>query len=241
MSANRDFTRTFEVASVSFARVEDALTPRVSEPTALTWPTPVERMASELGQRLLELARKARRLGPVDQGAVLLVAGCSQDCGVTSLALALGRAASAEYSVGLLDGNLLNADLSRLASRSIHQDWTDALFGTCSFADAQLVLDADRRLTILPLKRAVRAATLAGHSPGEVLSALRQERELVIVDGGPITACHWTEGADASLLVCDPRRTPQKHWAAAWDRLEQGGSQVMGVVEVNTTFPEYQS
>jgi Mrp family chromosome partitioning ATPase len=231
--------KSFDLASVSFAPVEETAPVQPPEAVQFTPSAPVARMEAELAPRLRELARRSRRLGPTNEGAVLLLAGCDQHSGVSSLALALARVASAECTIMFVDGNLLNAATSRRAVGAVQHDWIDVLLGQCALADAQRAFD--ERLVMLPLKeRADWQATLPEYSLKDLITAARQERELIVIDGGPIASCRWTKCADAALLVCDPRRTPQKHWAPAWDRLESGGAQVMGVVEVNTTFPEYQ-
>jgi Mrp family chromosome partitioning ATPase len=192
-------------------------------------PEPVERMTTELHGALAELAERARRLARPGQGAVVLLTGCAREVGTSSLALALAWVAAQDCSVLLIDVDTETAGLSRLASQKNAAGTTP--------------VEAPRRLSFLPLKPAVldMDAALFLRSYREGISRQRGQRELIILDGGSAVegGSRWVSSADASLLVCDVRRSPLSQWSRAWDELEAGGGQVLGVVETTTSFPEY--
>jgi Mrp family chromosome partitioning ATPase len=194
-------------------------------------PPPVERMVNELRPALAELAARGRRIAVPGQGAVILLTGCGREVGTSSLALALAWVAAEEYSVLLIDADMERAGLSRLASQKPSTD--------------PPALEAPRRLSFLPLKPAVLdmdpALLLRSYRDGIIRQ--RSQRQLILLDGGSAVdgGSRWVSSADASILVCDVRRSPLSQWSRAWDELEAGGSQVLGVVEMTTSFPEYRA
>jgi hypothetical protein len=113
--------------------------------------------------------------------------------------------------------------------------WDDVVSGVSSIQQAAHYVDARETLCFFPIRAA--AANLPafhGHS-GLMgwLARLREDYKLVFLDGGSIQngAIHWAPCVDAALIVCDAARSAQAEWTRAWDRLEECGAHVLGIVE----------
>ena len=65
------------------------------------------------------------------------------------------------------------------------------------------------------------------------MAALRREHRLVVIDGGSVweAGARWAPWVDTAVVVCDSREAGGDEWAAAWDRLEEGGTHVLGIIE----------
>jgi hypothetical protein len=64
------------------------------------------------------------------------------------------------------------------------------------------------------------------------LGRLRHEYGLVIMDAGLVeNAVGWGPWADTALIICDPSRACDAEWTTAWDRLEESGTHVLGIIE----------
>lgn len=203
---------------------------------------PVDSLLGALRQPLLELARRTRRLGPADTGAMLLLAGCGRGVGTSMLALALAGAAAAEMPVMLIDGDLGHPGLSEMLDQPAELGWEDAVRGLCDFDRPVQYADSNGRIAFLPLQRAV-------SDPGELmckpalrvwLPQLRQDYGLIIVDGGSVfnTGSKWAPWVDVSMLACDARKKHVQDWAPAWDALEKGESHVLGILETFASSTE---
>src|SRR5262249_16213896 len=57
-------------------------------------------------QPLMELGRRGRRVGPVDRGTLVLLAGCRENVGTSTMALCCAAAAAAEQPAALIDADL---------------------------------------------------------------------------------------------------------------------------------------
>lgn len=228
-----------KVSSVAFAPVTDeqaSPAPTVVEFAELE---PVNHILGELRQPLLELARRARRLGPVDSGAMLLLAGCGRGVGSSMLSLALAGAAASEMSVMLIDGDLNHPGLSEMLDLPPELGWEEAVRGRCPFDKPVQYADDAGVVSFLPLQQPV-------SDPGDLMSKpalrvwlpqLRQDYGLIIVDGGSVfnTGSKWAPWVDVSVLLCDARKKHLQDWAPAWDALEKGETHVLGVVETFAT------
>lgn len=195
----------------------------------------VREIVAELAQPLAELVRRIERLGPVSGGAVALVAGCGRGAGCTTVSAALAAVAAGSRPTLLLEGDLSHPGLATLAGPRSSFGWDDAVQGACSLGQALHYLDPARRLACLALRRAAGRPDelLAKAAAQKWLEGLREEYGLVVLDGGSVWegGARWAPWADVSLVVCDAGRTAADDWARAWDRLEDGGSHVLGVVE----------
>jgi Mrp family chromosome partitioning ATPase len=194
-----------------------------------------DRLWHELAQPLTDLALQARRRGPREGGTVLLLTGCRRGAGCSTVALALAQAAATEMPVLLAEGDLDRPGLSALSGTQAPFGWEEVVRGQCSFAEALHGVDRREGLAFFPLKQPVAdPGRLWAHPALQVwLAQLRQTYGLVVLDGGPAgqTGCRWAARADVAVLVCDAGRQPGYDWAPVWDRLEEGGAEVLGIVE----------
>jgi Mrp family chromosome partitioning ATPase len=202
--------------------------------TGMAFPLPnrVARMIVEHHDAFVALTRKVERRGPEDEAVVVLVAGCGPEVGTSSVALALAWVASEEHSALLVDVDMENAGLSRLAAR---RDAGDS---------GGLAISPTQRLAFLPLKPALldKNPAMIVRSYCDGIARQRKERDIIILDGGATfgAGSRWAPAADIAILVCDAKKSPHADWGKAWDRLEEASAAVLGVVETNTTFPNYE-
>ncbi len=187
-----------------------------------------------LGPRLADLAEYARNAGPGDGGTTVLLTGCRRADGCSTLAWALARAGAGRARLLAVDGDLCRPDLSAVLAEDLPAGWTDVLHGRCS-VEQVLRTVSGQGMTFLPLcGPAQDVEAVLDHAALPLwLARLRQEFELIVLDGGPVheSGARWAKWADTALLVCDPARTPVRERAEAWDALEAAGTQVLGIVE----------
>ncbi|MBV9124297.1 MAG: hypothetical protein JO112_13140 [Planctomycetes bacterium] len=196
----------------------------------------VQELLRTLGQPLADLARRARRLGPVQGGAVLLLTGCRRGAGCSTVALCLAAAAAAERPTLLLDADLLHAGLSaQLGGGAFAFGWEEILRGLPSPQTLFRPPDQPGVLSFLPLQQPVHdpLGLLTQPALPGWLAGLRQVYDLVILDGGPVqeSGAGWASWADVAILVKDGREPSAADCASAWDLLEEGGTHVLGLVE----------
>ena len=195
----------------------------------------VDRIVQELGPDLVRVARRARALGPATEGTIILLTGCRRGVGCTTVALALAQAAAADQAVLLIDGDQAQPGLAIALGFAPSWGWDDALGESDSFDEAFHSIDAAPQLTLLPRRRspADSAKLLADPAFGAAHSRLRQAFGLVVLDGGSVWdgGAAWAPWADVALVVCDSGNKLADDWARAWDRLEAGGTRVLGIIE----------
>jgi Mrp family chromosome partitioning ATPase len=226
----------------------------------------VSRILEKMGQALLELGRRARRVGSVKSGTIVLLAGCHEGSGCTTAALSMAAAASSECPTALVDVDLSNFEFRNPKSERKHSSpgdldsftptrnrrsltqilvgepsigWDDVVGGAASYDDALHHIDSREALAFFP--KSVRSeggfptsnlelshARLAGF-----FGRLRDTFGLVFLDAGTVDtgALHFAPWADATLIVCSPRRANDSDWTKAWDRFEERGTHVLGIVE----------
>jgi Mrp family chromosome partitioning ATPase len=193
------------------------------------------RVLARFTDLLKELGRRARRVGPVDRGTVVLLAGCHEKVGVSTMALSCAAAAASEQPAALVDADLSNRGLTHLLVERPAAGWDDVVSGAGSMEQAVHYVDARERFAFFPLRSAaVDFSVLRGHSGlTGWLSRLREEYPLVFLDGGSMEsgAVHWAPWVDAVLIVCDPARSADSDRTRAWDRFEESGAHVLGIVE----------
>ncbi len=197
------------------------------------------RIITELGSPLADLAARARRLGPVTAGTVILLTGCRRGVGCTTMAVTLAAAAAAEAPLLLVDGDLDEPRLAPLLDVRASLGWDEALRSGRPYTRALYPLDAAQRLNVLPLKDKVAAPEETAADPDltDWLTSFRRDYSLIVVDGGSVweSGTLWAPRADVAIVVCDSGRRLADEWARAWDRLEERGTHVLGVIE---TFAE---
>jgi len=193
------------------------------------------RILAKFTQPLTELGRRARRVGPVDLGTLVLLAGCHKSVGCSTMALCCAAAATREEPAALVDADLSSRGLTQLLVGRPATGWDDIVSSAGSIEQAVHYVDARERLAFFPIRSAdVNSSVLRGH-PGltGMLGRLRQDYPLVFLDGGAIDsgAVHWAPWVDAALIVCDPARSTDSDWTRAWDSFEESGTHVLGIVE----------
>lgn len=197
-------------------------------------PSLVDRIVREMGPSLTDLARRIRRDSPTHEGAIVLLTGCRRGVGCTTVAQALARAAAAEQAILLIDGDLEEPGLSARLEDRPPVGWDSALRGLCPLEQV-LVREADPPLTLLPLSQT--AAALSGLLAYPALArwqaSFRRDFDLVVLDGGAVWdgGAAWAPWVDMALVVCDSGDKLAEDWAKAWDRLEEAGTHVLGIIE----------
>jgi len=230
------FSSIEDFRSVTFVPLtsEAALSPA---PAAVCEGMPiVDQITTELSQHLAELARRIQRVGAVSGGTVVLVTGCQRGVGCTTVAVALSAVAAGERSVLLVDADLSQPGVVQTMGLSVSRGWDEVVEQNGTPNDA--LVQANPRMAVLPLRSTVRGRTETLSSPLalEWLARFRQEYSLIVVDGGSVweTGSQWAPMVDAAIVIGDSDRAGTDEWASAWDRLEEGGTHVMGIVETFT-------
>jgi Mrp family chromosome partitioning ATPase len=196
----------------------------------------VDRIVQELGPELARVARRAGGVGPTTEGTAVLLTGCRRGVGCTTLALALARVAAADRSVLLIDGDQTRPGLAAALGCSPGRGWDDALAEFGSLDEAFQPLFSTPPLTVLPRHRpmAESASLLAEPAFRDAYGRLRRGYDLLVLDGGSVWhgGADWAPWADVALVVCDSGNKLADDWARAWDRLEAGGTRVLGIIEI---------
>jgi Mrp family chromosome partitioning ATPase len=202
-----------------------------SENGSCPLPALVQQIVRELGQPLRELGRRARRMNNGSRGTVVLVASCNRKMGCTTTAAALA-AAQADGSSLVIDGDLEQPAVRELFGIDAGPDWEDVVHGRSQMSEALKYCGEGRRCAVLGLRGPAPRATVKNASASNWIARLREEHDLIVIDGGPIReSALWAGAADAALIVCDTSRAQADEWSRAWDRLEECGAQVLGIVE----------
>jgi Mrp family chromosome partitioning ATPase len=144
-------------------------------------------------------------------------------------------AAAAERSVMLIDVDLSSPGLAGAVGVECQAGWDDSIRGGRALRETLRHVDPNEVVACLPLAQPVdRPDELLGHPAlPDWLGGLRQEYGLILLDGGSVwdSGARWAPWVDVALVVCDGGRTVADEWAQAWDRLEEGGTHVLGIVE----------
>jgi len=227
--------------SVAFEPRSGAQGSLISAPELSKLPV-VQQIVEKLGGPLLELGRRARRVAPVDAGAIVLLAGCHDSVGCSTVALACAAVASVEWPTALVD---VSSSDSKVGGRNLTQllvgqataGWEDIVSGAAPMDEAVHYLDTREVLAFFPKSESqrlgLRTAEFSAADFAGWLGQMRHEYGLVFIDGGTMegSAAQWAPWVDAALVVCDPKRTSAADWTNAWDRLEERGAHVLGIVE----------
>jgi Mrp family chromosome partitioning ATPase len=154
--------------------------------------------------------------------------------GCSTVALALAAAAG-DRAIALVDADLYRPGLSRLLGPGPRPGWEEVVAGSIPYEEGRAILDLGRRVPLFPLREPPTEPDALFIQPGlrSWLQRLRHEYALVVLDGGPVAACgeRWGPWVDVALVVAASGRTLADDWSRAWDRLEEGGTHVLGVVE----------
>ncbi len=228
------FAAKFETTSVAFLPLVEGQTERNETPVDLSRFPMAQRIVTRLGNSLAQLARRARRLGPVDGGAVVLLTGCQAGVGCSTLALALAATAYQEERAALVDADFQQAGLTRQLSQPPEIGWEEMVQGR-RFEDTGRSLDSQGSLSFFPLGAPLADSAELLTSPGLAgwLARLRQDFALTFVDGGSLLTggANWAPWVDSALVVCRSGPELAEDWARAWDQLEEGGTHVLGIIE----------
>jgi receptor protein-tyrosine kinase len=198
----------------------------------------LDKILAELGDSLKDLARCIRRVGPVQGGTTVLLTGCRRSVGCSTMAAALAAAAAQDRSVLLIDADLSQPSLANLLGVQATFGWDDYVEKRCFFEEALHDLSGSQAPDFMALAHPADPQTRLLSRPElpSWLAQCRQDYGLIILDGGSIqeAAARWTPWADVALVVCPSSQTLAEDWAVTWDRLEEGGTHVLGIVETMT-------
>ncbi len=209
----------------------------VSDDIVLAWPETVRALERAHGDRFEALA-SALIASRDDRGTkVLLFTSCHRGEGRTTLVLALSRALARRPGRTLLvDGDLGGPMLARSLGIRPLVGLDDVVEHDKMLADA-LIEAPDDHLTILPLRLAVSRPRefLASIEWTRLMTRLRREFDLVLVDGGPLfagmSASTLHTGMDAVVLVHHKARTSERTLSRATHILDDAGVPLLGLAE----------
>ena len=220
-----------EFTSVSFVPLNRTREPSPARPVSQCGSFVANQIIDELHQPLAELARRIQRVGAVSGGTVVLLTGSSRGVGCTTVALALSLVSAAERRTLLVDADLHEPRLASMFGLRPQLSW-EQVVGVGSLNQALQELQSPG-LSILAVKAPARPTALSRSCAIECLTRLRQEFSLIVLDGGAVwdSGTQWSPLVDVALVVCDSGRKVGDEWAGAWDRLEEAGTQVLGIVE----------
>ncbi len=221
-----------DVAKLSFVPLKPTRPVLPRPPVDLSRFPTAQRLLRMLEPQLASLARRLRRQGPLDGGAIVLLTGARPGVGCTTLALAFAAAATTERSVLLLDGAGATGGLSDAFTHRM--GWQQAVQDGRPLRDLITYPDPDHRVAVLPqLPNDVITTPLSPSSMASWLAEVRQDFDLIIIDGATVDSHgrRWAALADATILICGADPNDSRQWASAWDRLEEAGGAVLGIIE----------
>jgi Mrp family chromosome partitioning ATPase len=194
-----------------------------------------DRIVRELGQPLNDLAWRVRQFARTDRGACVLMTGNQRGTGCSTAAMALAAAAAADQSVLLIDGDLETRGLSARMRATPEAGWEDALQGFCPLDQVVHSIEPPPGFAFAPLRQTVTDPLLLLAEAALTVwqRQLRNDYDLILIDGGSVwnNGVQWALWVDAALIVCDANHKLGGAWALGWDRLEEGGTAVLGIVE----------
>ena len=203
----------------------------------LAWPAVVLSLEQRWGDRFDQMADALLEAKERLQTKVLLFTSSHRAEGRTTLVLTLARALARRPGRFLLvDGDLTGPMMARLLGLRPIVGLEDVVESGHAFADA-LIESPDDHLTILPLRVAVDRPREFLENPAWsfVMSRIRREFDLVLIDGGPLftglssTAPH--RSVDAAVLVHNQGTTGERATARARAVLEAAGIPLLGLAE----------
>jgi Mrp family chromosome partitioning ATPase len=164
----------------------------------------------------------------------ILLCSCSRGVGCTSLAVAWAAIASERMSAAILECDWQGPMLRETLGLPSGPGWDEAFAGPCALDEVRTRIDGWPGLAMYALgpecggTRGVDNRQLVS-----VLDSLKARHDLVIIDGGParLGAERFAKIADHTILACDANQCRGDEWARAWDRLEETGARLAGIVE----------
>jgi Mrp family chromosome partitioning ATPase len=195
----------------------------------------VQRLAHELNLPMRALSRRLGREARPGRAAMACIAGSNRRVGATTITLSLATAAAQEYRVAVVDGDSIERGLSgRIVPRPI-EGWDDRVDAHFSWPRLTIRLNGLGPMDVFPLSPWSGRPTDGRResNPEKFLNELRGRYDLVWIDGGPTDDLQetWVRAADSALLVCDASEKMGDAWTKAWNRLEELGGTVAGVIE----------
>jgi Mrp family chromosome partitioning ATPase len=181
----------------------------------------------DLTDRLYEQKRAAGSM-------TILLCSCSRGVGCTSLAVAWAAIASEKMSAAILECDWQRPMLKEMLGLPAGPGWGEAFSGHCALDEVRTRIDGWPGLAIYALGRDCSPVQGVDNRPlVTVLNALKARHDLVIIDGGPARsgAERYAKTADCSILVCDANQCRGEDWARSWDRLEETGARLAGIIE----------
>jgi Mrp family chromosome partitioning ATPase len=136
--------------------------------------------------------------------------------------------------VALIDADFQSAALTRQLGQPSALAWEE-IVRQRNFQDAGQALDSQGRLSFFSQR-------VSSAGPNQLLTSsglaawlawLRQEFAVIFLDGGSLLTggTQWAPWVDAALVVCRSGPELSAEWARAWDRLEEAGTHVLGIIE----------
>lgn len=227
-------------AFVRPAVTEDDFRPHL-EVEHFLWPSAVRAILDRGGPAPAEFA--AQLLAQAGAGEkVVAITGGGRGEGRTSVALALARSmASAGGRVVLVDADCERPDLARSLGVAPQFGWDQVLQGELPLDDV-LITSLGDRLAIVPWHQRVAGSVLPFHPlrASVSLGLLRENYDLVLVDGGPLAGGQRPGGLaslvhaarfDGCYLIHDCRPQAAGSLAAAVRAARAAGLRVCGAIE----------
>jgi polysaccharide chain length determinant protein (PEP-CTERM system associated) len=186
------------------------------------------------GQQYSILALKVQQWMSQGSGKTLMVTSATGDEGksLTALNLSLALASSLEGKVLLIDGDLRRPRVDERLGLKTEQGFSDVL--AADGPDPGACISKIGALHVLPggSNRANPVGLLASARARDILTRLRSEYQVVVIDSPPIVPVadsHILAGlCDGVVLVVRARRTSPELWLRAVESL--GATNVIGVV-----------
>src|SRR5262249_48881616 len=135
----------------------------------------------------------------------------------------------------LIDGDLDTRGLSIRMNEPPEAGWEDVVQGFCPPDQAVYSIEPPPGFAFLPLRETEPDPVHLLGQPAlpEWQNQLRYDYDLILIDGGSVarSGVQWAPWVDVALVVCDANQKLAGDWALGWDRLEEGGAAVMGIIE----------
>jgi Mrp family chromosome partitioning ATPase len=191
-------------------------------------------MVRDARASLDELTDRLQRQTASAGSMTILLCSCSRGVGCTSLAIAWAAIASEKRSAAILECDWQRPILREMLGLPSGPGWSEAFAGTCPLDEVRTRIDGWPGLAIYALGgdgRPMRGVDM--RQLASVVDALKARHDVVIIDGGPARLCaeRYAKIADHSILVCDANQCRSDDWARAWDRLEETGGRLAGIIE----------
>jgi Mrp family chromosome partitioning ATPase len=205
-----------------------------------SWPAGCTRLDRGADSQLSPLTDRLAA-GPALGRHVVGFAGANRGDGCTTLLLCLARRlAQRGLKLAIVDADFDHPRLARRLGLTPETGWDAVLTGRASLADVSVESVADA-IMLAPLgMRPEPRRSNAAIDPTGVVSLLRKQYDLVLVDlgrcgqadgvplGPPELASSWI---DAALVVHNVRVSPSTELTSAWQRIRTAGIAAIGTVE----------